>query len=470
MKRWKKYSFWFLLAVNLGVGILYGWTWGMIATFLLIGANYKFTSGMKKMLVLDGVLVVSTQVKSWIGYRMYVEELHRTNSEDVGPTIMGMINIVDLIISIFLIMAVMVWAFAVKKKKKQAIVTGGILAAAFLCVFVFIYLIVVPFSYEDSSAIIYNDAQCACNDKYEGMVDFYSEAVVIRTYDGKETVRLTSKELGVDPEQIALGDDFFYVLGDDGVRIVKVDYHAKVVGRKAVGMVGLMTCRDGILFFGNETEGNEPGVIDGYYANRYIAERDFESGEIQTCKADESGVCHVGGEVLYEHEGYFSTNPVIPDYDEENSYRLEAGKELDAKVQTEWTRIVGKMLEQKGLRGLTCDVDEYQEGNVIYGVVNAWDSVLGIPDKKIKHALAYRILCKSKRIEVLCETEDVFMIAATEDCILYQKGKEVWREDRSGKEKKKLAELFDSAYMDLQICGKYLVIDEDEEIRVKWRR
>ncbi len=466
MKKWKKYSFWFLLAVNLGAGLFY--IWGMFATIILVWLNYQFTFSMKKMIVLDSVYVISVQVIGWISY---IEELQRAAPEDVGATIIGLLNIVHLVISLFLILVMMIWSFCINGKRKQAGITGGILAAGIFCAGVFIYLLVGSFPYENITTYIYKDAQCVCNGKYEGMIDFDSDSVVIRTHDGKKVAIVTHMELGVCPDQIALGDDFFYVLGDDDYNengtIVKVDYNSRVIGKRKVGWTGLLTCQDGTIFLGNENE-EEPEIINGYYANRYIAESDFEDGDIKECKADGNGICWVGNEVLYEHEGYFSTNPAIPSYRESNDYVLREGEELDKKEQTEWTKITEKLLVQKDLRKMTCFVDEYQEGDVIYGVVNVRDSVLGFEDKKLKCSLAYRILCKSKRIQILREMDGVFMILAAEDCIVYQDGTELWRESDSGKEK--LAEISDSDYVDIQITGEYLVIDGDENIRVKWKK
>lgn len=472
MKKWKKYSFWILLVVNVSAGFFY--TWGMLTTIVLIWLNYQFTSSMKKMMVLDSIFVVTAQVMGWISYASYAEELQRTNPTDVGAVIMGLINIVHLVASLFLILVMMTWSFYINGKKKQAGITGGILAAGVFCAGVFIYLLIGSFPYENSSTYVYKDAQCVCSDKYEGMVDFDTDSVVIHTHDGKKVALVTRMELGIYPDQIALGDDFFYVWGGDeddkSGTIVKVDYNSRVIGRRDVGQTGLLTCQDGTIFLGNENEEEEPEIINGYYASRYIAESDFEDGEIKECKADGNGICRVGNEVLYEHEGYFSTNPVIPSYKESNYYKLEAGKELNKKEQTEWTKIVEKLLEEKDLRKMTCFVDEHQEGNVIYGVVNVRDSVLGFPEKKLKCALAYRILCKSKRIQILREMDGVFMILATEDCVVYQDGTGLWRESYSGKEKKKLIEISDTAYLDVQIDGEYLVIDEDEEVIVNWRK
>lgn len=476
MGKWKKYSFWFLLAGNLIIALFH--MWGMLATVLLFALNYRFTFGMtssmKKMLVLDGTLLITSQTVGWISYLTYAGEVSRTNSADEGAVIIGLINIVHLVASLFLILGMMIWSFYIDGKKKQAGITGGILAAGVFCVGVFIYLLIGSFPYENSSTYVYKDAQYVCSDKYEGMVDFDTDSVVIRTHDGKKVALVTRMELGIYPDQIALGDDFFYVWGgdddDESGTIVKVDYNSRVIGRRDVGWIDLLTCQDGTIFLGNGNEEEEPEIINGYYASQYIAESDFEDGEIKECKADGNGICHVGNEVLYEHEGYFSTNPVIPSYKESNYYILRAGKELDKKEQTEWTKIVEKLLEQKDLRKMTCFVDEHQEGNVIYGVVNVRDSVLGFSEKKLKCALAYRILCKSKRIQVLREMDGVFMILATEDCVVYQDDMELWRESYSGKEKKKLTEISDPDYLDVQINGEYLVIDEDEEVIVNWRK
>lgn len=475
MGKWKKYSFWFLLAGNLIIALFH--MWGMLATVLLFALNYRvtfgMTSSMKKMLVLDGTLLITSQAVGWISYLTYAGEVSRTNSDGTGAMILGLINIIHLIASLFLLLLMMILSFWVNGKKRQAQITAGGLAFGILCVGVFLYLIIVPFPYENGSVWIHKDAQYVSNEKYEGRIDFDAESVMIYTHDGRKVASVTKKKLGMYPEQIALGEDFFYVLGGEDYgqdTIVKVDYNSQVTGKRRVGPTDLMTCRDGTIFLGIENEEEDPAVISGYYANRYVAESEFETGEIEACQADGNGVCRVGNEVLYEHEGYFSTNPNISSYKESSYYSLEAGKGLDGKEQTEWMKIVEKLLEQKGLRKMTCFVDDHQEGNAIYGVVNVWDSVLGFPEKRLKCSLAYRISCESKRIEVLWELEGVYMVLATEECILYQDGTELIREGHDKKEKKKLAEISDSSYFDIQISGGYLGIDEGEEERVKWTK
>lgn len=66
MMQWcKQNKFWILLGVNACLGIFLGWI-SLLLSYVFIWLNYKFSSKMKKMLILDAILLASTQAGAWV--------------------------------------------------------------------------------------------------------------------------------------------------------------------------------------------------------------------------------------------------------------------------------------------------------------------------------------------------------------------------------------------------------------------
>lgn len=134
----KKNSFWMLLIGNMCLGIFWNRLFFFVA-FIFIWLNYMFTSDMKRMLILDVVLLVATQAGAWYEY---YEWLQNTETIDIGASIMQLINILCFLAHGFFILAMMTWSFIQKKRKVAAYITGsftliGILFFASLAVIVF---------------------------------------------------------------------------------------------------------------------------------------------------------------------------------------------------------------------------------------------------------------------------------------------------------------------------------------------
>lgn len=128
----KKNRFWILLAVNVCVGFLGGWVSfvsSLLCSFLLIWLNYRYTSERKKMLLLDVVLLVSTQAGLWLSYLSW---LRNTENIDVGASLIQMFNILVFLADGFFILVMFTWSFIVSGKKKAAWITGSIVCAGMI--------------------------------------------------------------------------------------------------------------------------------------------------------------------------------------------------------------------------------------------------------------------------------------------------------------------------------------------------
>lgn len=118
----KKNWFWILLVVEVCLGIFWCWAFGFL-TFLLIWLNYMCTPNMKKMLILDVVLVAATQAGMWYEYYNW---LQTTEVIDVGASLMQLGYILFFMAHGFFINAMMSWSFFRKKQKVAACITGSI--------------------------------------------------------------------------------------------------------------------------------------------------------------------------------------------------------------------------------------------------------------------------------------------------------------------------------------------------------
>ena len=139
----KKSGFWILLSVEVCMGVLWHqlpFLMNLLFPFFFIWLNYYlFTSDMKKMLILDVVLVVATQA----GMRYeYYNWLQTTEVIDfVGASLMQLGYILFFMAHGFFINAMMSLSFFRKKQKVAGCITGsialiGILFFGILAVFV----------------------------------------------------------------------------------------------------------------------------------------------------------------------------------------------------------------------------------------------------------------------------------------------------------------------------------------------
>lgn len=468
-----------LLLVNLCLAILGVLCfWGgflsdvlvIVLTPVAICLNYKLASGIKKMLLWDIFFLVVSGAGMFFSFLLY-----RWNvaADTEGILVTKLFLTIWFVVSIISILGMLTWSFRVQKKRKQESVTAGFLALSIVIVAVFGYMSLVPGEYEYSSTLFYNEGEIACNEIYEGEIG--DEVVILRERESGAEKKFSKKKLGIYPQQIALGEKYFYILGGNDYQdydtIAKVTYEGETVAKRTVGFVNRMEFRDGVLFLATKEDSMDeiPGVPGQIYADKYIKEADFERGELVDCKADKDGICQAGNVNLYDHGIYFSTNPVIPSYQECNSYFVSTGETCKGKKQTRWTELVEKMLEEKGLAKYSHEVDEYQNGNELYGVVNVRHSFLGFKDRKLKESLAYRISCETGEISVLAEKKDVFMIIASEECVVYQDQNTVFREGIPEGKAELLAQFPTDIYHDFWINGEYIQV-ENAELENEWVR
>lgn len=118
----KKNRFFILLVVEVCLGIFWCWPFGLFAFFFL-WLNYMCTPTMKKMLLLDAVLLAATQAGMWYEY---YDWLRTTEVIDVGASLMQLGNLLFFLAHGFFITAMMCWSYFRKKHKVAAYITGGI--------------------------------------------------------------------------------------------------------------------------------------------------------------------------------------------------------------------------------------------------------------------------------------------------------------------------------------------------------
>lgn len=130
MMQWcKQNKFWILLCVNACLGIFLGWI-SLILSYVFIWLNYKFISQMKKMLILDAVLLASTQMGAWASLFRWM------NQEKIegpwGPFILAVPYLLTLYFNVCLIFVMEAKVFMKQGKKKAACITGGLAALQIL--------------------------------------------------------------------------------------------------------------------------------------------------------------------------------------------------------------------------------------------------------------------------------------------------------------------------------------------------
>lgn len=299
------------------------------------------------------------------------------------------------------------------------------------------------------------------------MGEIEGEGVKISTRDKKKVSRISESKLGIEPEQIALGRDYYYVYGNR--MLVKLNYNSDIVAKREIGRACRLTCRNGYLFIGTyeDKEDGPPDMVYAFYANRYLSESEFEKGKLKSCRADSSGKCLVAGITLYDHEGkYFSDNPCLPGYEGINYYNSIETDEQEKEAKTVRTTLVEDMLREKGLSNNRYMVCEYQKGDYLYGVVNIWEDVFFFSDKKLKESIAYRISCGEGKVEIIKELQGRYMVVATDDCVVYQEDKKLLKLNLSSGREEELATVSQPAYAEYFVQDDY--IETEAGTRIQW--
>lgn len=438
--------------------------------FVFIWLHYHYIHTTWKMLVMDGVSMLFSATGLWYAHRQYQQNI---SGDAEGVMVFQLFFLLWAVFSLFAILFAALLSFDRRGCKIKRNITCGILLSGIAVFGLYSYLSVVPFAYEYVDVFYDCPGIVAQNEQYIGRIDY--NTIEICTLAGKEvtTISDAEKEIALDqPEQIALGEKYYYVLGN-GI-IVKLDYQSQVIARRKVGQACSLTCKNGYLFI--ETADNEDGeprsIVEGFHANKYVKEDEFETGKIMSLKADLSGRCKVAGILFYEHNyRCFSTNPNIKGCEETNSYIVSKEEGLLEREKTTWTELVEKMLTEKQLDGLSCRIEEYQKGNYLYGVVNIQENFLGFADKKLKGSIAYRISCGEKKIEILKELKGRYMMLATDEYVICQDEKELLRIHTVSDREEKLAKISDSVYESFDINGDYIISYEGGETAyVRWKK
>ena len=444
---------------------------------VVIVLNYNMTSEIRKMMLWNALFLVMSGAGILFSGLLYQ---WKVAADAEGVMVIQLFFCIWLVICLITILGMLTWAFHVQKKQKQESLAAGVLALSIVAVALYGYMAIVPAVYEGNNIWYYTCGEYVQNGDYEGWIHEDIDNVIIRDRKNGEKKRISRDKTGIYPDQIALGDTCFYVLGgkdyEDSDIIVKLSYEGELLEERKVGYVNLLTLRNGILFLGTKDGEEIPDVPGQFYANAYIPEADFSQGELKECRADKEGICQVGDIKLYDHGIYFSPNPPLESYEGEKFYQVWQGETLAKEDRTRWTELVEGLLAQKGLAEYTHSVDEYQNGTYLYGVVNVWHSVLGFKDKKLKESMAYRIDTGTGEIRVLAEKENVFLIIASENSIVYQEKDQLMGQILTTGDTKVLAKLTEKSRNEFMLSGDYIQVENidleketAENIWVPWK-
>lgn len=126
----KKNKFWIALVLDICL-VFVGVRVSFLLSFLFIWMNYSCAPNMKKMLILDAVLLVSTQTCMWLDY---IIRLKNTELVDIGASLTQMFNILAFLADVLFILVMVTWSFIMNGKRKAAWITGSIVCASVLFV------------------------------------------------------------------------------------------------------------------------------------------------------------------------------------------------------------------------------------------------------------------------------------------------------------------------------------------------
>ncbi|MCI8364242.1 MAG: hypothetical protein HFG34_04770 [Eubacterium sp.] len=443
-----------------------------------VWVNYLFTHGGRRMLKLDLISFLAAVFGVWMMIQSY-DYMYSNYPAREDPVVSGYVVLPWLLFEFLMISVIQLRYFQIKRKKLLfGILLGGILI--FLCFGGgYLYALMGSFPYEGATVSVYDSPEIADHGNYEAYITL-SGKVVMRDR-GKKIFTLTQKVMGLLPEGIALGNDYFYIYGwndeDEQPEIMKLDYNSRILFRKKMERNILsLVCQEGVLYIGSETEDQTVMAekMDRFYADYYLVEKDFETGEPKACEADAQGVFRLGNTVLYDHGSIgFSMNPRIPEYSGTYMNYIHPWEEEEDKYTTRWTRMVKDRLKEEGLLDrYHMSVNEYQQGTKIFGTINVYaSSFLGVPNTVHMTGISYRIDCKKETIEDWKDWGDVWMILNSADCVVYQEKTRIMRENLLSEERECLAECEDDRGNSYKICGNYLGYYEGEKrIWVRWNK
>lgn len=134
-ERKRPYGFWILFCINMCLAACFGLFWSGISivfSFFFIWLNeYLFSADMKKMLVLDAVLLAFMQGGAWFSYVRWLGQEEAIDNLTAGLTQLS--YLLTLYFHVCLILFFTAKSLFRKKRKKAACVVAGI--AVFQIVF-----------------------------------------------------------------------------------------------------------------------------------------------------------------------------------------------------------------------------------------------------------------------------------------------------------------------------------------------
>ncbi len=434
--------------------------------------NYLFTHGGRRMLKLDVISFLAAAFGVWMMIQSY-DYIYSNYPAREDPVVSVYVVLPWLVLEFLMIAVIQLRYYQIKRKKLlYGVLLAGILG--FLCFGgAYLYALYGSFSYEGTSVYVYDSQVIADHGNYEAYITL-SEKVVMRDR-GKKLFTLTKKDMGLWPEQIALGDEYFYVCGRNGEwesEIIKLDYKSRIISRKKMKTeTKSLVCREGVLYIGSGTAGTTEGT-EGGYVDHYLVEEDFETGEPKACEADAQGVFRLGNTILFDH-GYrgFSTNPRIPQHSGCDEYDIYPHEEDE--YATRWARLVKDRLEKEGLLDrYHMSVNEYQQGKRIFGTINVYaTSFMGVYNIVHVTGISYQIDCEKESIEDWKDWGKVWMILNSPGYVVYQDRTQIMRENLLTGERECLAECENDRKNSYEICGDHLGYYEGEKrIWVRWNK
>lgn len=334
--------------------------------------------------------------------------------------------------------------------------------------------------------VFYDAGQLSSNENYIGIIDDNNDKVSIVNKEGKEISHLETK--GNHPNQIALGKDSYFLLylwegdNDDDARIVQYDYLSDKINESMVTNIASIACRDGYLFVGKwspdeyddeDDKGYYPffeAWYNGFYANQYVAEKQFGSG-LHDLIPDDGKRCRVGDVDFYYHEkGYFSTEPEWGDYpgtSEGTFWFDDKSRQADTKQERK-----NRTQLLKKVNGTEYEVAEYQVGDTIYGVCNIYENgVTNWPNESedVLRSCCYKIVRETDELEIMSQADSRLGIVASDAVFVYMKDNVIIRQNIETGVEEVLYQFQNIHREEIYPQGDYLlVVDDNKCMPVLW--
>ncbi len=312
------------------------------------------------------------------------------------------------------------------------------------------------------------------NEKYWGEID--GPQVVVKNKKTEE-----QKEVSLDfvPAQICFGKYGIYILerGDNyatkDATIFCYDYDCHFLKKRSVTNCNYIAIKNGKIFLQFWlTEGQSApfAIYDGIIANAWLEEQNFD-GKVVQMEPDKEGRCKVGSQLFYKHSrGYFSTEQEFEKYSEIDEYTWEQTESASAKDRKR------ELLEKEiGYdEGKVYRVNDYQKGNMVYGVINIWEEDKSlqnhvIPVHKMERSYGYKINLQTNKIEFLYQLDTGCVgIVTTEESIAFYEENRIKEINNNSKRINILYDGKDDAINNIILQKQYLLIYGRKQLFIKY--